>query len=259
MTDAFAFESLGLVPILIAFGFGALSFVSPCVLPLLPGYLSLMSGYSVSDLQEGKASSGRMARVTLLFILGFTVVFMAWGASASALGGFLRRNQATTSAIAGWIVVVFGLVVLISALFNAPWLQNLVRERKFDIRPSRLGPWAPPVMGVAFGFAWTPCIGPVLGSILTLASQTETVGSGMILLFAYSMGLGIPFLAAAVGMTKAFGAIGVLRRHLRTINVVSGVALVAFGILMIQNRVFELSIIVSDWLQKLGLEWLSAI
>lgn len=252
-------ESLGLIPILIAFGFGALSFLSPCVLPLLPGYLSLMSGYSVSDLQDGKASSGRMAKVTLLFIAGFTAVFMAWGAGASVIGSFLRQNARTTSVIAGWVVVVFGSVVLISALFNAAWLQTLVRERKFDIRPSKLGPWAPPVMGVAFGFAWTPCIGPVLGSILTLASQAESATDGMVLLFAYSMGLGIPFLLSAIAMTKAFGAVGMLRRHLKTINVVSGVALIAFGVLMIQNRVFELSIILSEWLQRLGLDWLASI
>lgn len=257
--ESFAIESIGLVPIIVAFAFGALSFVSPCVLPLLPGYLSLMSGYSVGDLQEGNASVGRMARVTGLFVLGFTVVFMAWGAGASAIGEFLRANSRTTSAIAGWVVIVFGVVVLVSALFNAGWLQNLVRERKFDIRPSKLGPWAPPVMGVAFGFAWTPCIGPVLGSILALASQTDTVGAGMVLLFSYSMGLGIPFLLSAVGMTKALGAVKALRRHLKTINVFSGIALIAFGIMMVQNRIFELSIIVSEWLENLGLEWLTSI
>ncbi len=254
-----AIESLTLVSLVVAFGFGVLSFISPCVLPLLPGYLSLMSGYSVGDLQEGKSSTLRMVRVTGLFVAGFTVVFIAWGAAATSLGQFLRENLRTASTIAGWIVVVFGLVIVASAVLNLPWLQNLVRERKMEIRPSRLGGWAPPVMGFAFGFAWTPCIGPVLGSILALAAAQETVTEGILLLFAYSMGLGIPFIASGVGMTKLFGAMSFLRKHLRTINALSGAALVWFGVLMITNRLFELSNWFVDVLDRFGLDFLTAI
>ena len=138
------------VTIITAFLFGALSFISPCVLPLLPGYLSLMSGYSVSDLQAGNASIGRMLRVTLLFVAGFTAVFVALGASATSLGRWLITNQRVATTIAGWVVIVFGLLIVVLALWNSPALGWMMRERRMEVRPSRLGPWAPPVMGVAF-------------------------------------------------------------------------------------------------------------
>ena len=252
-------EGLTLVSLIVAFGFGVLSFVSPCVLPLLPGYLSLMSGYSVSDLQEGKGSTLRMLRVTGLFVLGFTVVFIAWGAAATTLGQFLRQNLRTAGVIAGWVVVVFGIVIVASAVLNLPWLQNMMRERKMEVRPSRLGNWAPPVMGFAFGFAWTPCIGPVLGSILALAAAQETVTEGILLLFAYSMGLGIPFIASGLAMTRLIGAMAFLRKHLRSINTLSGLTLIWFGWLMISNRLFELSNWFVDILERLGLDFLTAI
>ena len=242
-----------------AFVFGALSFLSPCVLPLLPGYLSLMSGYSVADLQEGNASSGRMLRVTMLFVLGFTLVFVAGGAAATSLGGFLARNQSTTMLVAGWLIVVFGLIIVALALSNSSALSFLSRERRLEVRPSRLGGWAPPVMGVAFGFGWTPCIGPVLAAILTLAASQETVGQGMFLLFVYSMGLGIPFIAAGVGMTKLLGSLKFLRKHLRTINVVSGLLMVAFGFLFITGRITDLSSLISDFFIRVGLDRLAEI
>ncbi len=247
------------VSIFTAFFFGALSFISPCVLPLLPGYLSLMSGYSVADLQEGKGSPWRMAWVTGMFVAGFTVVFVALGASATSLGGFFRDNLSTATVIAGWVVLAFGVIIVASAVTNAGWLQNLMRERRVDANPSRLGKFAPPVMGVAFGFAWTPCIGPVLGGILTLAATQETVGEGMILLLAYSAGLGIPFIAAGVGMSRAFRAMALFRKHLRTINIASGAMLAAFGVLMITNQVFRLSVWVSDFMDAIGLDSLTAI
>ena len=242
-----------------AFVFGALSFASPCVLPLLPGYLSLMSGYSVADLQEGNASVGRMLRVTLLFVAGFTVVFVAVGATATSLSGFLARNQTTTNLIAGWLIVGFGLIILMLAVSNSPALAFLSRERRLDVRPSRLGGWAPPVMGMAFGFGWTPCIGPVLGAIVTLAASQETVGQGAFLLFVYSMGLGIPFVASGIGMTKLFGSIAFLRRHLRTINVASGVLMIGFGWLFITGGINDLSSWITELFVKLGWDRLAEI
>ena len=242
-----------------AFVFGALSFLSPCVLPLLPGYLSLMSGYSVADLQEGKASTARMFRVTLLFVSGFTLVFVAGGAAATSIGGFLARNQTTTMLVAGWLIVIFGLIIVAMAVSNSSTLSFLSRERRLEVRPSRLGGWAPPVMGIAFGFGWTPCIGPVLAAILTLAASQETVGQGMFLLLVYSMGLGIPFIASGIGMTKLLGSLAMLRRHLKTINVVSGLLMVAFGFLFITGRITDLSGWITDIFIRLGWDRLAEI
>ena len=242
-----------------AFVFGALSFVSPCVLPLLPGYLSLMSGYSVADLQEGKASTRRMLRVTLLFVAGFTAVFVAGGAAATSLGGFLARNQNTTQIVAGWLIVVFGVIIVALALSNSKALSFLSRERRLEVRPSRLGGWAPPVMGIAFGFGWTPCIGPVLAAILTLAASQETVGQGMFLLFVYSMGLGIPFVLSGIGMTKLLGSLKFLRTHLKSINVVSGLLMIVFGYLFITGRITELSSFITELFIRFGWERLAEI
>ena len=245
--------------ILIAFAFGALSFISPCVLPLLPGYMSLMSGYSARDLSEGNASTARVLRVTVLFVLGFTAVFVALGAGATSIGSFLRSNQSTTLVIAGWVVVAMGIFIAITAIWTPQFMMPLMRERRVEVRPSKLGNWAPPVMGVAFGFGWTPCIGPVLASIFALASTQDTVGQGMVLLFSYSMGLGVPFVFAAVGMTKAFSVFGWFRRHLQKINLASGVLLAGFGYLMITGELTQISNWFVDILTDLGLEDLTAI
>lgn len=240
----------------ISFVFGTLSFVSPCVLPLLPGYLSMMSGYSVADIESGQASTGRMARTSLLFIAGFSIVFVLLGAAATSIGQFLVRNQILLGRIAGGVVIAFGLVIIVSAVGNAGWLQGLMRERRFEIDPSKGGGWAPAVMGLAFGFGWTPCIGPVLGAILLVAADQGSVGRGMLLLGAFSLGIGLPFLLAALGMSKLFKP---LRRHLRTINIVSGALLVAFGVVMVTGSVGWLSGIVTDWLTRIGLEDLTQI
>lgn len=247
------------VSIVTAFIFGAISFVSPCVLPLLPGYLSLMSGYSVADLQSGEASAARMLRVTLLFVAGFTIVFVALGASATSLGRWLIRNQTMATAIAGWVVVAFGLLIVAMAVSNSPLLSWFTRERRMDVRPSKLGAWAPPVMGIAFGFGWTPCIGPVLAGILTAAATQETVGQGMLLLLFYSLGLGVPFVAAGVGMTKAFGAVAFMRKYLRPINVASGLLLAGFGVLMVTGQLTDLSSWFTEFFIRIGLDGLAEI
>ncbi len=157
------------VSLIVAFAFGALSFISPCVLPLLPGYISMMSGYSASDLAEGNVSMARMVRVTLLFIAGFTLVFVLLGAGATAIGDTLLRSRSTALVVAGWFVVAMGVLIAVTAVWNPRFLMPFMRERRIEIRPSRLGGWAPPLMGMAFGFGWTPCIGPVLAAIFTLA------------------------------------------------------------------------------------------
>lgn len=247
------------VGIITAFLFGIVSFISPCVLPLLPGYLSLMSGYSVGDLQGGAASTGRMLRVTTIFVVGFTVIFVLLGAAATSAGRFFLQHQRIALQIAGWIVIAFGLLIVASAYSNSRYLAFMTRERRFEVRPSKLGAWAPLVMGLAFGFAWTPCIGPVLGAILAAAAVQDTVREGMILLFAYGLGLGVPFILSGLGLSKAFRAMQALKRHLRPINVVSGLLLAGFGILMVTGKLN----VVSGWVQQifsgLGLEWLSSI
>jgi cytochrome c-type biogenesis protein len=238
------------ISVLAAFAFGALSFLSPCVLPLLPGYLSMMSGYSATELSGGTASTRRMLRVTLLFVAGFTAVFVALGAGAS----FLLRNEETFTSVAGWLVIGFGLFIAVTAVWTPRFMMPLLRERRVEVRPSRLGSWAPPLMGAAFGFGWTPCIGPTLGAILALAASQEstTVAQGMFLLFVYSLGLGVPFVLAGIGMNKALGLFGWLRRHLRPITVVSGALLALFGVLMVTGRLIELN----RWFQENLPEWL---
>lgn len=249
------FENVGsaayILQVLIAFGAGVISFVSPCVLPLLPGYLSMMSGYSASQLEAGEVSTARMSRVILLFIAGFTVVFVALGAIATGLRTWLVENLTTFTRLAGLTVIVFGLVMVTMAISERGLLAGLGRERRLDVRPSRLGGWAPPVMGMAFGFAWSPCIGPVLTVILATASLQATLGRGVGLLLAYSLGLGVPFLLAGLGLFKAFGR---LKPYLRPINIASGALLTVFGVIMVTGNISTLSNWFSDLL--LGIPFL---
>jgi cytochrome c-type biogenesis protein len=224
--------------LVIALGAGVISFVSPCVLPLLPGYLSMMSGYSAAQLEQGEVSTGRMTRVILLFIGGFTLVFAALGAAASQFGQFLRTNLTLFTRVAGVLIIVFGLLMVAMAISNRGLLATMSQERRVHVRPSRLGSWAPPVMGAAFAFGWSPCIGPVLTVILTTAATQETVFRGVGLLIAYSFGLGVPFLLAGLGLFKFFGR---LKPYLRPINIVSGLLLAAFGVVMVTGNLFRLS------------------
>jgi cytochrome c-type biogenesis protein len=240
-----------ILQVLIAFGAGVISFVSPCVLPLLPGYLSMMSGYSASQLEAGEVSTARMSRVILFFIAGFTVVFVALGAIATGLRTWLVENLTAFTRIAGLTVIVFGLVMVAMAISERGPLAALSRERRVDVRPSRLGGWAPPVMGMAFGFAWSPCIGPVLTVILATASLQATLGRGIGLLFAYSLGLGVPFLLAGLGLFRLFGR---LKPFLRPINIASGTLLALFGVVMLTGNISTLSSWFSDLL--LGIPFL---
>lgn len=233
-----------LIQVFVAFGAGVISFISPCVLPLLPGYLSMMSGYSAGQLEQGEVSSARMLRVILLFILGFTVVFAALGAAATGFGQFLRANLTTLTRVAGVVVIAFGVLMAAMAISNRGVLATMNQERRVQVRPSRLGKWAPPVMGAAFGFGWTPCIGPVLTVILATAATQDTVGRGMLLLVAYSLGLGVPFLLAGLGLFKFFGR---LKPYLRGINIASGVLLAGFGVLLVTNSLGDLSAWFVQW------------
>jgi cytochrome c-type biogenesis protein len=239
-------DPLGL---LVAFGAGMLSFLSPCVLPLVPAYVSMVSGLSAAEIEAGERRHMVLRlRGVLGFIAGFTVVFTALGAAASGLGHLLLDHQRGLVIAAGAVIVVLGL-----------WLTGvgtprlLMRERRFHPRPSRLGAWAPPVMGMAFAFGWTPCIGPVLGGVLGLAATRATLASGLVLLVAYSLGLGVPFLATGLAFGHLTEVMARVRRRLGVVNAVAGVSLVVFGILLLTGNVHWLSSAAGDVLKAIGL------
>jgi cytochrome c-type biogenesis protein len=244
--------------LLVAFGAGMLSFLSPCVLPLVPGYLSLMSGMSTAAVVEGERDRAgdtlRILRSTLLFSAGFTVVFVALGAAATSLGSTLLQNQRTLNLFAGGLIVVMGLVLASGIL---PGM--LQAEKRFRVSPSKLGGFAAPVMGAAFAFGWTPCIGPVLAATLSLAAAGATVGKGMVLLGFYSLGLAVPFVAAGLGFGRLTGLFGWFRRNARAVNAVSGLVLAAFGVVLLLDRVGWLSAQLVDFMNRIGLDRLTAI
>jgi cytochrome c-type biogenesis protein len=250
MPATIAADPLGL---LVAFGAGMLSFLSPCVLPLVPGYVSMVSGLSVAEIEAGEPrSTAPLVRGVLGFIAGFTIVFTALGAAASSLGRVLLGHQRVLDIVAGVLIVLFGAWMV---GMGAP--QSFLRERRFHPRPSRLGAWAPPVLGMAFAFGWTPCVGPVLGGVLGLAATRSTLGSGVVLLVAYSLGLGVPFLATGLAFGRLTTLLARVRRRLFVVDLVSGVALVAFGLLLVTDNLHWASSVASDALRALGLGRLS--
>jgi cytochrome c-type biogenesis protein len=225
------------VTLLAAFGAGFLSFISPCVLPLIPGYISYISGMSLEDMRTADALSRRRLIVaTLFFILGFSIVFMAMGASASALGALLREHLRVVQKIAGAVIVIFGLHLL--GVFRIGFLD---RDTRVQTSRKPATPLGALVVGTAFAFGWTPCIGPILGGILTIAGSKATVGEGVLLLAVYSAGLGVPFLLTSIAVDKFFLASARVRRHYRTIEMVSGVMLVILGVLIFTDRFTILS------------------
>lgn len=212
---------------------GVVSFTSPCTLPLLPGFVSYVSGLSGSATPPvGGAALTAPARRrvlvgSLLFLAGFAAVFTALGATSSALGFLLVRNLQTINLVGGAFVVLMGLAT--SGLVRLPFLDRQVRS---DLTRWRPGPGGALPLGAAFAFSWTPCVGPVLASILATAAGTATVGRGALLLLAYSLGLGLPFLLVAHGMARGGGRPGWLQRYSRRIEVVGGILLVGMGIAM---------------------------
>jgi cytochrome c-type biogenesis protein len=241
------------VGIAAAFGAGIVSFLSPCVLPLVPGYVSMVTGLSAAELEAGaKRDLAPLLRGMLSFIAGFTLVFTALGAAATGIGRALVGHQRGLEMVAGVAVIAFGawLVGL-----GAPRLVR--REFRFHPRPSRLGVWAPPVMGMAFAFGWTPCIGPVLGGVLGLAATRATLGSGIVLLVAYSLGLGVPFLATGLAFGRLTSVFAQVRSRLWLVDLVAGGVLVAFGVLLVTGNLHWLSAEVADFLRAVGLGRLS--
>lgn len=243
--------SSGPVGFVVAFAAGLLSFLSPCVLPMVPGYLSLMSGVSVTGTE---ADPRRLLRATLLFVAGFTVVFTALGATATAMGRLLVEHQVGLNRAAGVMVIVMGL--FLAGLVSPRLLQQ---ERRFHVLPSKLGVYAPPVMGMAFAFGWTPCIGAVLGPILAFATTQDTVVRGVALLVCYSLGLGAGFVGAGVAFGRLTGTFDWVKRHFAVINAVSGAVLVGFGVLLLTNQVGQVSGHIVEVMDDLGLDFLTRI
>lgn len=241
------------VTLLAAFGAGLLSFISPCVLPLIPGYLSYISGLSLEEMRGAPAPRGaavalaappdarrRVLISSLAFILGFSLVFIALGASATEIGRFIGTEKRLVARVAGLIVVIFGLHTM--GVLRIEWLYQ---EKRVQTSRKPTGPIGAILVGIAFAFGWTPCIGPILAGILTIAATRHGVGEGVRLLTAYSLGLGVPFFATALAINRFFGALGHIRRHYHAIEVVSGSLLVAIGVLISTNQLT----IIAGWLQ----------
>ncbi len=237
---------------------GAASFLSPCVLPLLPGYMALMSGYDMVEIAEGNVSVKRVVLRTALFVLGFTVVFVALGATATSLSSFL--NNAVFTTVAGWLIIIMGLFIAVTAVWTPAFLMPVMKDRRIESsKAAKMGWFGAPVMGAAFAFGWTPCIGPFLASALALGASTETVWQGMLVLLFYSIGLGVPFLMTSLLLTKAFSAFNWVRKYLTVITVVSGLLLAFFGWLMVSGNIIRLSSWFTDVLVKLGLDGLASV
>jgi cytochrome c-type biogenesis protein len=230
--------------LLAALGAGVVSFLSPCVLPLVPGYLSFLGGLSLGAAPSSRTRVRDVLVPAALFVLGFSAVFVALGVSASLLGGLLTGNRVLISRISGVLIFVFGFFML--GLVRVPWLYG---EARFDPARARvLGRWAAPVVGMAFGFAWTPCVGPILGSILMLAARSGHAGEGALLLAAYSVGLGVPFLLMAALLGRAAGLIKWLNRRALVISRVSGIVLMLMGVAIATATLGAVSIFLSRWI-----------
>lgn len=233
-------QILGLATL--AFTAGMLSILSPCCLPLMPGYVSYISG-----VQAGEGQRRRVLGAAALFVLGFSIIFTALGASAAAFGGFLLRYLPTFIKISGVFVIVMGLAML--GLLKLPFLM---REARFDLRKVRSGPAGAVPLGMAFAFGWTPCVGPILGGILTAAAATRTVAKGSVLLFIYSLGLGVPFFLMAWGYSKAGRTFRFMRKHGLWIERAGGVLLVAMGVLLITGYWTQLFTPLVRWFSRHG-------
>jgi cytochrome c-type biogenesis protein len=223
------------VTLLAAFAAGFLSFVSPCVLPLIPGYISFVSGVSLEEMraesQAPSASRWQVFATSLAFVIGFSIVFVALGASATAIGKFLFARLPLLSKIAGVILIVFGLHTM--GIFRLAFLET---EKRVQAQRKPAGAVGALLVGIAFAFGWTPCIGPILGGILAIAGSKNTISEGVILLAVYSLGLGIPFLITSLAINQFFSFSKRIRRYYHAIEVTSGALLVTIGVLILTGQ-----------------------
>jgi len=227
------------VSALTAFTAGLISFLSPCVLPLVPGYISIISGFSLDQLKANEKDKSLLRGVLLnsvFFIVGFSITFVLLGASATWIGQLLVSRMRLLGQLAGLILIVFGIHLMGIFKINA-----LYKDKRFHKVEKPRGAWGALVLGLAFAFGWTPCIGPILAGILTIASTKQTVTEGMFLLAVYSAGLGIPFLLTSLALNKFLGFYGRFKRHFHTVEVVSGALVVAIGVLILTGSLSRLA------------------
>lgn len=247
-----AYEHLTPLTYLAAFGAGLISFLSPCVLPIVPGYLSLITGLDIGELQQGpRRHLIGITRDTALFIAGFAAVFVLLGLSATSIGQLLVRNQLLLTRVSGVLVLSMALFMIGSLFVRAPWLYQ---EARFHPDSRRFGPFAPPIAGAAFGFGWTPCIGPVLGSILAVAATQQRVWAGASLLAVYSLGLGVPFLVTGLALGRLVGAFAWVKRRFTALVLAASLSLGFFGVLLIFNRLIWVTSRLQEALRAVGLE-----
>ena len=243
-------DSLSQVSLFAAFSAGLLSFVSPCVLPLVPSYLSYITGLSVEKLANAhEREQFRRAIVlnSLLFIAGFSSVFIAFGASASLIGQLLYEYQDVIRKVGGVLIIIFGLYLL--GVFKARFFMTEHRLLHFESRP--VGYIGSFLIGTAFAAGWTPCVGPVLGAILAYASTTDSMKDGVVLLATYSIGLGLPFLLAALGVDRFLAYFKKIRAYLGGVSMVSGGVLVLVGVLLYVDSLT----MITSFLDRNGIGW----
>ncbi len=227
-------HGLTLYVLLYSLAMGLVSFASPCILPLIPSYVSYITGISYDELVSRESRRKNM-NITLLhslaFVAGFSVIFVLLGATASMAGSVLSQHLDAIRVVGGVLIIIMGVFVM--DVVNIPFLQ---REAKLHLKTRPAGYIGTVVVGMIFGAGWTPCTGPFLGSVLTLAMTSDTLGSGMALLLLYSLGLGIPFILSAVAISAFLSSFARLKRHFKAIKITSGVILVIMGVLLLMDK-----------------------
>lgn len=227
---------------------GLASFLSPCVLPLVPGYICFMSGMTLDELSAGADDRARMRHAgweSLFFVAGFSLIFTLLGATATEVGRLLAEHSEAVGRLAGSIIVLFGLHM--TGLVPIKWLYYQKRANLASFKPGYAGSF---FMGLAFAFGWTPCIGPILGTILSLAATRETAGQGMSLLFVYSLGLGIPFIATAFAIGGFMRFFARYKKHIRKGEIAAGILLILIGILIFRGELSRLNGLAPKFLDK---------
>ena len=233
-----------MIEFLIAFGAGLISFLSPCVLPLIPGYISYISGESLGDIVEKQK---KILLKTILFSLGFSLVFISFGATASFIGNLLLEYSNSLRIVAGLVIIIFSLQLI--GILN---LNFLNKEKRIYTKNYSNNLFFPFIVGAAFGFGWTPCIGPVLGSILVLAATESSIGKGILLLSFYSLGLAIPFVLSGYGISKFLEFSKNFKKNTRRISIAGGIVLLITGVLIIANKLQIIGYFLLEALPFLG-------
>ncbi len=248
------FESVGPGSFLIAFAAGVLSFLSPCVLPLVPGYISIVTGLDLPTLSESRRSNRRRVTITTsLFVAGFAIVYVPIGTAAGAFGSALRTHQAALTRTSGVLLLAFAVFLGASVVVKAPWIYQ---EFRFHPRFARAGRGAPIVLGAAFAFGWTPCVGPIAGSATTIAAESGRAWTGAALLAVYTLGLGLPFLICGLALSTTTNLLRRVRRHFGAIIVASAIIMAIFAMLLITNQFAILNQHLSNFLQDHGMSWI---